>query len=750
MVSSALKQLPAPPLENLTSHFILGELVDHLHLLQPEFLHVDIPKLKSHLWAIRDHNVDPVFHLRGFLQVFQETSHFKEAFGELDDGMKAQIKAFVEGADKEVVVAAGNEGKGELPVSPQGKHHFRELIERIEEKVEDVLHLGHHGKGEVNGVSGANGHAKVEGVVAEGYPKIYEDKGETKTMEVHSNTEFENWGQTVKNTPKWTFVPKTILGLSNLVKWAKAHDFRVRCGGYRHSWSDTFCEEKQILVSLLNLYEVTKIPDPLSIKPEYIDPDNELKVIQLAAPEGVTARAGESEKALCRVGVSVTNEQFRRWAVANDKWSLPVDVILVEVTFGGVNGPICHGAGHAHKTVNDHIRAIEYIDANGVHQTISDPVKLAAAAGCFGLLGIVTHITFALDPMSYAIMKPVKPDICLAIPPLSRADIPIALRKAYTDGDFEAARRDFVNRAENDYYSEWFWFTYSQQAWVNTWNTTPIKTSDVKEYPSDFDTWCQWVQGWLGGVITTSPLFNAFPGHWQSTLLSTMGMLNLPPTEFLDFSQDSNKTEVINCALPNALHFRRGIQNMRVRDMEFQIPIPGKVDEHGVEKADWSVVQRAWWDVINLVYSEPDSPMRLTLELRIMGGSDLIMAPQRGNKFGTASIEILSVPDADSDGVWKSFLQKVADLWMGLDYKINGKPLNIRPHWAKEWEGITLRGLPAREYLKEVAYKDAIVEFKAVLAEIGKEQGWGLGDIQRRFGNEMWDWIVYDVGVKRV
>lgn len=372
MVSSALKQLPAPPLENLTSHFILGELVDHLHLLQPEFLHVDIPKLKSHLWAIRDHNVDPVFHLRGFLQVFQETSHFKEAFGELDDGMKAQIKAFVEGADKEVVVAAG---KGELPVSPQGKHHFRELIERIEGKIEDVLHLGHHGKGEVNGVSGANGHAKVEGVVAEGYPKIYEDKGETKTMEVcyeiffqcegfstrydtllfysltttlffnqvnydyskifntskvHSNTEFENWGQTVKNTPKWTFVPKTILGLSNLVKWAKAHDFRVRCGGYRHSWSDTFCEEKQILVSLLNLYEVTKIPDPLSIKPEYIDPDNELKVIQLAAPEGVTARAGESEKTLCRVGVSVTNEQFRRWAVANDKWSLPVDVILVE------------------------------------------------------------------------------------------------------------------------------------------------------------------------------------------------------------------------------------------------------------------------------------------------------------------------------------------------------------------------------------------------------------------------------------
>ena len=36
---------------------------------------------------------------------------------------------------------------------------------------------------------------------------------------------------------------------------------------------------------------------------------------------------------------------------------------------------------------------------------------------------------------------------------------------------------------------------------------------------------------------------------------------------------------------------------MRVRDMEFQIPIP---DKDG--KPDFSVVQRAWWDVISLVY----------------------------------------------------------------------------------------------------------------------------------------------------
>lgn len=148
------------------------------------------------------------------------------------------------------------------------------------------------------------------------------------TRQVHGDKTFHNWGQTVNNTPRWSFVPKTVLGLQNLVKWAKANEFRVRCSGYRHSWSSTFSEDKQILVSLLNLESVTKIPDTMSIAAEHIDPENELKVIQLAEP--TAGMVVESGKALVRVGVAVTNEQFRRWAVKNDKWTLPVDVILVE------------------------------------------------------------------------------------------------------------------------------------------------------------------------------------------------------------------------------------------------------------------------------------------------------------------------------------------------------------------------------------------------------------------------------------
>ena len=145
---------------------------------------------------------------------------------------------------------------------------------------------------------------------------------------MYYNKDFQNWGQTVSNTPLWTFVPKTVLGLQNLIKWAKINDFRVRCSGYRHSWSTTFSADKQILVSLLNLEEVTRLPDAMSIEAEHIDPANELKSIELKNPPGVTASS--ANKTLVRVGSAVTNEQFRRWAVTNDKWTMPVDVILVE------------------------------------------------------------------------------------------------------------------------------------------------------------------------------------------------------------------------------------------------------------------------------------------------------------------------------------------------------------------------------------------------------------------------------------
>ncbi|KAI0751748.1 hypothetical protein C8Q80DRAFT_1098607 [Daedaleopsis nitida] len=573
-------------------------------------------------------------------------------------------------------------------------------------------------------------------------PTVYEDEEKTKVMEVHFREPFSNWGQTVNHEPRYTFLPTTVLGVQNLVRYAVANKLRVRCAGYRHSWSPIFSQEDNILVSFVNLEQVTKLPNPMSLLPGDFVGDGELRTIELKEQLGETKR-------LCRIGVAVTNEDFRRWAVANNAWALPVDVILVEVTVGGVNGPICHGAGHRHQTCSDGVRRVEYVDCNGRLQVVDDPKLIKAAAGSFGLLGVVTHITFELDKMTYAVMQPRKVDVGLAIPPLKKEDIPPALRADWFDAkdaekQMEAARLEFERRAADDYYSEWFWFTYQQKAWVNTWNAVEEAT-DVVEYPDYAATFLQWIEGWLGGILTSCKVFNALPGQWQAQLLATSGMAALPPY----FSE--NDTPTIRTHLTNALHFRRGIQNMRVRDIEYQIPIPPLHPGDPASAPDFSIVQRAWWDIIALVYSYADgtAPMRLTLEMRIMGGSDVLLAPQHGNApWGTASIEVLTVPDAVTDNEWNGFIQKVTDIWMGYEYKVKEggvkEKLNVRPHWAKEWDGLTLHGMEARKYLKEVAYKEQIPAFREALAEIGKGQGWGLADLKGRFSNELWDELVFD------
>ena len=59
-------------------------------------------------------------------------------------------------------------------------------------------------------------------------------------------------------------------------------------------------------------------------------------------------------------------------------------------------------------------------------------------------------------------------------------------------------------------------------------------------------------------------------------------------------------------------------------------------------------------------------------------------------------------------------------------------------------EGLKLGGIPAREYLKTVAYKNEIPEFRDTLKKIGEAQGWGLADIKKLFSNELWDELVFD------
>ena len=161
-----------------------------------------------------------------------------------------------------------------------------------------------------------------------------------------------------------------------------------------------------------------------------------------------------------------------------------------------------------------------------------------------------------------------------------------------------------------------------------------------------------------------------------------------------------------------------------------------------MNKPDFGLAQRAWWTAIIKCYENACTcPMRMPLELRITADSDVIMAPQRGNILGTASIEVITLQDMSAE--WPAFAQELCDEWMKLrDW--NGQRLNVRPHWAKEWHNFKVDGKPFVDYLKNDGYKQEIRQFNEVLAKIGKKHGWTRQEAKKMFSNELFDKLFFD------
>ena len=540
---------------------------------------------------------------------------------------------------------------------------------------------------------------------------------------------FQNWGRTVSNLPALTAVPVSAAGVANVVQWAAANGKSVRASGYRHTWADLYSSDGQVLVSMLPLDVVEDLP---ASEPPITTGDS----LQGIAIVGTVVEKGAT-KALCRIGAATTNEQFRQWCLDNaggkGSWTVPLNVIMVEITWGGSNAPICHGAGRRHQTLSDLVTAVEFVNANGLVQIVTDPVQLRAAAGAFGLLGIVTAITLKLDPMSYANMTPMKQPVPLTVPPPTGYQVPPEVdMAAATPQRLAAAHQAFTKSCASNYYSEWFWFGFQPECWINTWDNDGTKANAV-DYPGD---WAAAIEAWeeyCAGLLVESRVYGDLPEKDQTKLLGTGAMTFLP----------SDRTIVT--PLIDALHFRRGIQNMRVLDMEFEIPIPAV--EGDPSQSDWEICQRAWWDVISEVYRWErefgKAPMQLALEMRITADSNVTMAPQHGNKLGTCSIEVLTTINTDPAD-WQAFMQGVVDKWASHTDS-NGVPLNIRPHWAKQWKGLTVHGQPINDYLRTSAYQARIPEFGAALKAVADAGGFTKAQMQARFSNPLLSSIVGEI-----
>jgi hypothetical protein len=129
--------------------------------------------------------------------------------------------------------------------------------------------------------------------------------------------------------------------------------------------------------------------------------------------------------------------------------------------------------------------------------------------------------------------------------------------------------------------------------------------------------------------------------------------------------------------------------------------------------------------------------MRVALEMRLTGSSQILLAPQLNNTLGTVSIEVLT-SSVTPEEAWRSFMQQITDRWTSYRSHAKGGPyLNARPHWAKEWQGLVVRGKPIEKYLREDAYKEQRVEFVKVLEKLVKKRGGTLKETRQRFGNPL-------------
>jgi hypothetical protein len=123
--------------------------------------------------------------------------------------------------------------------------------------------------------------------------------------------------------------------------------------------------------------------------------------------------------------------------------------------------------------------------------------------------------------------------------------------------------------------------------------------------------------------------------------------------------------------------------------------------------------------------------------MRLTGTSQILLAPQLNNPLGTISIEVLTT-SITPEPAWRSFMQQLTHLWSAYRSPEKGEPaLNIRPHWAKEWQGLEVRGKEIVRYLREDAYKEERVEFVRVLEEVVRRRGGTLVETRQRFGNPL-------------
>ncbi|MER6680951.1 D-arabinono-1,4-lactone oxidase [Streptomyces olivaceoviridis] len=181
------------------------------------------------------------------------------------------------------------------------------------------------------------------------------------------NGTWRNWGGNVSARPVRQVTPASVEELAGAVRRAREDGLKVKAVGTGHSFTSIAAT------------------DGVLIRPQLL---TGIRTIDRASMT-VTVEAGTPLKrlnaALAREGLSLTN--------MGD---------IMEQTVSGATSTGTHGTGRASGSIAAQIKALELVTADGSVLTCSEkenPEVFAAARIGLGALGVVTAITFAVEPL---------------------------------------------------------------------------------------------------------------------------------------------------------------------------------------------------------------------------------------------------------------------------------------------------------------------------------------------------------------
>lgn len=182
-------------------------------------------------------------------------------------------------------------------------------------------------------------------------------------------TAWRNWAGNVSATPARVVTPGSVGELRQAVRRAAEDGLRVKAVGTGHSFT------------------AAAATDGLLVRPQALAGIRELDRAAGTVTVAAGTVLGDLNRALAREGLSLTN--------MGD---------IMEQTVSGATSTGTHGTGRDSASIAAQIRGLELVTAAGELLTCSEkenPEVFAAARLGIGALGIVTAITFAVEPVFF-------------------------------------------------------------------------------------------------------------------------------------------------------------------------------------------------------------------------------------------------------------------------------------------------------------------------------------------------------------